>query len=223
MVSVIMPVFNGERYLDKAIKSVLDQTIVDLELIVIDDGSTDNTINLLSSIYDPRFKFYQQTNLGASNARNFGVEKSTGEYLAFLDADDLWVKNKLLLQLSEINKSGSPQMIFGLVQEFLDNSLTDLKEIDPYGDLQTGYSPITLLIKKSDFLKVGPFDERWTVAEFIDWYDRAKSIGLKDIVIQNLLAYRRIHKANVDRLKRSNIKQYVAVLKESLDRRRQNN
>jgi len=78
------------------------------------------------------------------------------------------------------------------------------------------------LISKKDFLKVGEFQGKWRVGEFIDWYDRAKNLGLKESVLPDIVAYRRIHKGNTDRLFRPDVKQYVAVLKEALDRRRQN-
>ena len=223
MVTVIIPVFNGALHIRNAIASVLSQSVRDLELIVVDDGSTDNTVEVVKTIQDPRLRILQQPNQGASIARNKGIQESKGEYLSFLDADDFWVPNKLELQLHEINKEPSNLMVYGLIQEFLDSSITGEDTIKPYGNLQTGYSSIILLIRKSDFLKAGFFDQRWAVAEFIDWYDRAKAIGLKDVVIQENLAFRRIHKGNVDRLRRTNVKQYVAVLKESLDRKRKNN
>src|SRR5438552_12366709 len=88
-VSVIIPVFNGERYIRQTIESVLAQTYQDFELLVIDDGSTDGTAEAVKE-YEKNLRYVRQGNGGASKARNQGIRLSQGEYLAFQDADDLW-------------------------------------------------------------------------------------------------------------------------------------
>lgn len=97
-ISVIIPTFNRGWILQEAIDSVLSQDCVDFELIIIDDGSTDNTLDLLQS-YSGRLKVLQQKNLGVSAARNLGIKNSCGKYIAFLDSDDLWLPKKLFMQL----------------------------------------------------------------------------------------------------------------------------
>ncbi|MBM4137171.1 MAG: glycosyltransferase family 2 protein [Nitrospira sp.] len=97
-VSVIIPAYNSARYLLDAIDSVFAQTYKDLEVIVIDDGSTDNTKEILEPYMD-RIIFLQQVNSGPSKARNLGIQRSSGEYLAFLDADDIWFPEKLEKQV----------------------------------------------------------------------------------------------------------------------------
>ena len=189
-----------------------------LEVIAVDDGSTDNSVSILESISDSRLKVIRQKNAGAGAARNRGVKEARGEYVSFLDADDLWLPNKLELQLIAIRKEPFPKMVFAHVQEFLHPSVPN--ETDEKNIPIAGYSPITILISKIDYDKVGPFDTKWSVAEFIDWFDRAKNIGLSQMLLPETLAYRRIHKGNLDRLKRPNVKEYVSVLKSSLDRRR---
>lgn len=87
-VSVILPVFNGERYIRKAIESVLNQTLTDFELIIVNDGSTDNTLNIINEFEDSRIVLISQENLGPGAARNSALEKATGEYVMYLDADD---------------------------------------------------------------------------------------------------------------------------------------
>lgn len=219
LISVIIPLFNDAPYIQKAIKSVLSQGIEKIEVIVIDDGSTDNFAEKINAINDPRIQLIKQVNSGAAEARNNGIRNAKGELIAFLDADDIWAANKLKRQLDTLTNN-KVNMIYGQVKEFYDSS------INGYADLQkdvktfVGYSPITLLISKSDFLRVGDFQSKWKVAEFIDWYDRAKHMGLAEIVLPDVLAFRRIHEGNIDRLHRPDAKQYVAVLKEALDRRR---
>jgi glycosyltransferase involved in cell wall biosynthesis len=127
-VSVIMPVFNTEKYVKNSIYSVLSQTYDDFELIIIDDGSTDCSYRLCSQIKDPRIKLIRQSNKGLPIARNAGVEASKGEYIAFLDSDDVWVPQKLERHVSHleaspevgisfcysafINESGAPTGLF---------------------------------------------------------------------------------------------------------------
>ena len=89
-ISVIMAVYNGEKYVLQAIESVLEQPRKDLELIVVDDGSTDSTAKIVQSVNDDRVKYYYKDNSGVSDSRNFGKTKTHGKYIAFLDADDVW-------------------------------------------------------------------------------------------------------------------------------------
>lgn len=93
--SVIIPLYNKEQYIKNTIDCVLSQTVTDFELIVIDDGSTDNGQAVVKSINDSRIKLIQQRNAGVSSARNHGIREATGKYICFLDADDLWTKDFL--------------------------------------------------------------------------------------------------------------------------------
>src|SRR3982074_3555445 len=97
LVSVIVPVYNGERFLAETLQSIINQQYRPLELIVIDDGSTDQTARIATSVSEVRY-FYQR-NQGVANARNAGLAAARGELIAFLDADDLWQPNKLSLQV----------------------------------------------------------------------------------------------------------------------------
>lgn len=107
-VSIIMPVYNGEKYIAESIQSVLDQTYRSWELIVVDDGSTDKSAEIVQSFsaQDRRIKYIFQENKKLAAARNTGLANSTGEFVAFLDADDLWVEEKLEAQVETINKIG---------------------------------------------------------------------------------------------------------------------
>lgn len=102
-VSVIMPVYNAERFLRESIESVLNQSFPDFEFIIINDGSRDNSLNIIKEYAekDSRLKIIDQENQGVSVARNSGIKKSIGEYIAFLDSDDIWKQNKLEIQLDE--------------------------------------------------------------------------------------------------------------------------
>jgi glycosyltransferase involved in cell wall biosynthesis len=103
-VSVIIPTYNSARYLVEAVDSVLAQTVTDLEILVIDDGSTDQTEAVMRK-HDPRLRYIRQNNSGVAVARNRGIQESRGTYVAFLDADDTWYSQKLERQLSELGKN----------------------------------------------------------------------------------------------------------------------
>lgn len=99
-VSVIIPAYNAARYLKNAVASVLFQTFKDWELLIVDDGSTDDTQAVVNSFTDPRIKYIRQENAGVASARNVGLGQAAGRYIAFLDADDIWIRNKLELQMA---------------------------------------------------------------------------------------------------------------------------
>ncbi len=115
MISVIMPAYNGEQFIAQSIMSVLNQTFTDFELIVVDDGSTDRTAEIVSKIQrqDDRVKFFRQENSGQAAARNIGISKSQGDLIAFLDQDDLWIEQKLELQTKAIEASGADIVFSG--------------------------------------------------------------------------------------------------------------
>lgn len=104
-ISVIIPAYNAERTILDTIYSVLAQTFANFELIVINDGSTDQTPELVCSVQDPRLKLFNYENAGLSTARNRGIERSIGQYISFLDADDQWTTDKLELQLKALQQN----------------------------------------------------------------------------------------------------------------------
>jgi glycosyltransferase involved in cell wall biosynthesis len=105
LVSVIVPVYNVEAYLADTIRSVLAQTYTNFEMIIVDDGSTDGSLDIARGFSDPRIKIVRQTNRGLAGARNTGIRNAQGEYLAFLDADDLWLTQKLALHVRHLQQN----------------------------------------------------------------------------------------------------------------------
>ena len=219
-ISVIMPVFNGERYVAEAIESILAQEYRHIEIIAVNDGSTDGTEKVVCSYAGVRYLY--QHRQGASSARNSGIKCSSGEFLAFLDADDLWTKDKLKLQTALCKADPGLDMVFGHAEQFfspeLEESLKGRIHL-PAGSMP-GYIPGAMLARREAFLRVGFFDARLRVGEFIDWYMRALDHGLNSCLPPEVVLKRRIHDANTGIKERDARKDYLRVLKASLDRRR---
>lgn len=133
LISIIMPVFNAENYIDAAIRSVQDQSYEHWELVIVNDGSTDGSEEIISTFGDERIKYFSQENRGVSTARNQGLENMSGDYFCFLDADDLMTKNSLVARLSAFE--GNDRIAFvggGQVQKSEDLSVTLMTQIPTY-------------------------------------------------------------------------------------------
>lgn len=169
-VSVILPTYNRAHTLEKSIRSVLEQTYKNLELIIVDDCSIDNTKELVSRIPDPRLKYLRnEINFGPSKSRNFGIKFSTGELIAFQDSDDEWYLHKLEKQVNLLANSEDDFAAVYCGMEFFDLKSGDkigeeLREMDFKAAYTKGsffYTPanVTVVIKKAVLNDVGYFDE----------------------------------------------------------------
>jgi len=221
-ISVIIPVRNGGRYLEEAIRSVLAQDPSVLEIIVVDDGSTDESGTIARS-HAPLVHYCQQPASGAGAARNRGVESAAGNFLAFLDADDRWVEGKLRRQIAVFAEDPTVDMVFGQVRQLREgeqweNGIAETT-CDP-SQLMPGIVPGTLLVRKETFLRVGYLRTDCRVGEFVDWYMRAMELSCRAKMVTELLLWRRIHDSNLGIRERKHITDYARVLKAGLDRRR---
>jgi glycosyltransferase involved in cell wall biosynthesis len=221
-VSVIMPVFNTDKYVAQAIESVRGQTKNNLELICINDGSTDDSLNILKSFGDKIILLENDAKSGIAITRNKGLAVAKGEFVAFVDSDDIWKLNKLEKQLSLFEKNPKLDIAFTYMECFLSPEIPEeIKKIRycPPG-ITPGYLPGTFLAKKSSFDKVGLFNTSLTLGEFIDWFAKAKELGLTHEIVPELLYLRRIHETNTGVNERPNRSDYLKVVKSALDRRR---
>lgn len=220
LVSVIIPVYNGERYLGEAIESALAQTDEPMEIIVIDDGSTDRSADVARKSGAVRYEFQENQGIGA--ARNRGVQVARGDFFAFLDADDLWTPDKLRLQMSAMERNPDLDLVFGHVQEFLSPELVEsLQDQVRIADgVVPGLIPSTLLVRREAFLRTGFFETQWRMGEFAAWYARAIEHNLQQAILPDLVTRRRVHDANNGRRQGAAAIDYVRILKASLDRRR---
>ena len=223
MISVLIPAYNAEEFIREAIDSVLRQTFKDIEVIVVDDGSSDQTASVVRS-FSTKVRYYFQENAGAAAARNHCVRLSSGEFLAFLDADDIWAENKLELQLRELESEPTLEAVFGMIRQVSQSDWQrKISEADvDQSELLKGYSQATMLIRRESFLRIGMFSEENKIGEFVDWLLRAKENDLRMKLLPQLFLWRRIHESNVGIRHRSDVGDYVRILKKSIDRRRSN-
>lgn len=139
-VSVIIPVYGAEKFIAATVQSVLDQTFKDFELLLIDDGSPDRSIEICQQFTDPRIRIIRQPNRGVSAARNNGIRQAQGKYLAFLDADDLWTSDKLAKQVQQLDDSPEVGVSF-TYSAFIDDDGNPLGiyQTSQYQDITPGY------------------------------------------------------------------------------------
>jgi glycosyltransferase involved in cell wall biosynthesis len=221
---VIIPVYNGERYVAEAIESVLAQTHPPFEIIVVDDGSTDGTSAVVRRFGPPVRHSWQehQEAGGAARGRNLGVELARGELVAFIDADDLWVPEKLDWQVAGLQSPSRPDLVFGLAKQFISPELgeQEQQQIDCTDAAMPAHLASALLLSRETFRRVGPFEAKWRLGEFLDWYLRANELGLTSLQLPEVILLRRLHRTNMGVRLRDARADYARILKASLDRRR---
>lgn len=184
LVSVVIPAYNSEKYIAKAINSVLSQTMSEFELIIVDDGSTDNTEKKIRAFNDKRIKYFYQPNAGPSAARNFGIKQSRGEFIAFLDADDAFMPRKLEFQLKSFKKdTGMVYHSFYLQYEGkAAKSLVKFKHNDDYikqlltDPFNSIAYPSTVMVRKEFMERAGMFNSERKIAEDWDMWLRMAAI-----------------------------------------------
>lgn len=195
LVSVIIPVRDGAPFIGQAIESVLAQTHRPLEIVVVDDGSQDGSADVARGYGDPVRVIVQEA-AGQAAARNRGIAAAFGSVLAFLDADDVWVADRLPRQLGLL-AAGRADMISGGVEEFVEPG----SEADGVVIPRNGAPPAALLgcllLRAETFHRVGWFSTEWRVGEFVDWAARARDLGLRTEAVPEVVLRRRLHGANL--------------------------
>ena len=229
LVSCIVPVFNGERYLGEALDSILAQQYRPLEVIVVDDGSIDGTAAIVRG-YGDRVRALRQPNAGAPAARNLGVQAARGAFIAFLDSDDLWHHDKLSRQMARFGARPELDVSVTYLQTFWIPELRDEAERfrdHPLAQPQPGYVTITMLARRTLFERVGAFNTTRTVGDPMEWFVRAAEHDAVMELLPDTLAFRRMHQRNLSWASGASRSMTTAmqdavlqVVKESLDRRR---
>jgi len=189
-VSVVMPVYNGERFLEEAISSVLNQTLSDFEFVIVDDGSTDSTPAILEQFrqLDPRIQVHRQDNQGQAPAQNLGLSLATNCYVAMMDADDRMLPNRLERQLRFFTDNPGCSLIcsysylidakgkrIGKSQNEVDVA-AGIRELDPSRFLEIVHPSV--MMKKEDILKLGGYNGNLTTLEDRDLWGRVVTNGM---------------------------------------------
>lgn len=221
LVSVIVPVFNRERFVAEALESVFAQDYRPLEVIVVDDGSSDGSAEVARS-FEQVDVIELEENLGPAVARNVGLERSTGRFLAFLDADDLMAPGRLSTQLGHLR--AHPRVGCALVRQEL--LLEPGMEVPSW--LAPAHAPdklvdvhvMSAMIRRSASELVGGFDPRYRTGEDLDWLFRLREKGVVVDILPVVGTIRRIHANNLSARRGSVGPPLVRALREHLDRGR---
>lgn len=180
LVSVVVPVYNGEQYLEKTVESILSQDYLNIELILVDDGSSDNSVESIKNIaaQDHRIKPFYNSNGGVANARNFGIAQAKGEFIAFCDQDDLWLPTKLTKQIPLFENLKVGLVYCGAIADYIAHN----KQSKPsFANKQKGLvfdklvqlnmlTCCTAVARKTYLEQVGNFDEDRALMGVDDWH-----------------------------------------------------
>ena len=221
LVSVVIPVFNGERFLREAVQSVLAQNYAPVEIIIVDDGSTDGTATVARS-FPETVCYLHQANKGPAAARNRAIERAEGSLIAFADADDLWPAVKLELHLPYLIREPTIEIVMGRIQQvLLSKSVTGQTQANEIGEPVFSVNLGSAVIRRSVFERVGLFDETMRYSEDVDWFMRAREGRVRIKTIDAVTMFYRQHEQNMTRGKSPSELNVLKALKRSLDRRRE--
>lgn len=204
LISVVIPTYNQANFLADAIDSVLNQSYTNLELIVVNDGSTDGTSILLEK-YKEKINIIEKKNEGVSSARNAGLQKARGEYIAFLDSDDLWIREKLELQIQKFQEKSNIGLVYSGIRVVSEN-LESIETINPRfkGDVWIKYLKFpavaitllgcsTSLIRMDVARQIGYFDLNLSIAADWDYFRRISDVTNLEFIDDPLTLYRKVN------------------------------
>jgi glycosyltransferase involved in cell wall biosynthesis len=217
--TVIVPVYNAERHIAAAIQSILEEQYPSLEILVIDDGSTDRSAEILRGF--PEVTYYYQDNRGPASARNRGIRLAQGEFILFLDADDLFPKGKIRQQLSYFDQKPEIELTIGKSQVFFEEGANT--SVIRFPDETHQVLNVLLgsgLYRKTAFEKVGELDENLRFGEDFDWFNRVREQEVPLLVTNDITLHYRRHSTNMTREIELVKLNAIQLLKRSLDRRR---
>lgn len=220
-ISIVIPAHNGAAFIAGAIASVRAQDMAGIEIIVVDDGSTDATAEIVQQV-SPAVRLLRQANAGAPAARNAGIAMAQADIIALLDCDDLWPVDKLSLQLPWLAPWSGFDLVLGKTQMFRTRAGAAgdvVDEAPPFFVTQLGCA----LFRRSVFDRVGRFDETLRYGDDVDFLLRAREAGLQAKFVDAVTILYRRHDASLTRVPGHNSLRLAAHLKRSIDRRRNGN
>ncbi len=223
LISCIVPVWNRERFVAETLDSILAQTYRPIEVIVVDDGSTDGTPQVLAG-YGDRITTLRQENAGPGPARNTGIRAARGEFLAFLDSDDLWLPEKLAIQHARFEAHPELEACVTRLQNFWEPELAEEERRHEGHRLArpiAAWNSQTLLARRAAFDRVGPYDPSVEAGWDLRWFSRARELGLRMEMLPDVLVRRRLHAGNISRTRAGRSRdEHLLFLKQHLDRKR---
>jgi glycosyltransferase involved in cell wall biosynthesis len=224
-ISCIVPCFNSRRYVSEALDSIFAQTYRPIEVIVVDDGSTDGTADIARRYAG--VIVVTQPERGPAATRNLGVRHATGSLLAFLDADDLWHPEKLSRQYQCFADDPDLQYCVTHAKMFwtpdVEAERAQLAD-HPRSRPVPGYATTTLLVRSSLFDSLGLFDEELRFGDAVAWFMRAAERQVKMRMLDDVLTYHRMHDNNLTRRRSSESREeFLDIVRASLRRRRGGN
>jgi glycosyltransferase involved in cell wall biosynthesis len=221
-IDIIIPVFNGSRTISRAIMSIQSQSYAGrISIYAVDDCSTDDSIKILENLKSENENFFikkNSQNIGNAASRNIGYKLGSASLVAFLDQDDVWRSDKLSLQVKAITDDPELGYLVGM-QEFklLDsNNVPGWFNIEWSKAAQPGFVPSTLIIRRSILNLVGEFSEDMRIGSDVDWFARARRMGIPYKLLPEVLVDREIHSNNLSANTGSNI-EYLRILRIHLD------
>lgn len=218
LVSVVIPVYNGETFLAAAVASVCAQTWHRLEIVVVDDGSTDGTADVMARL-GSAIRAGSLPRCGPAAARNRGLTLARGEVIAFLDADDLWPSDKVQVQVERLLEQPLVDVVLGRTQ-LIATAGGPVSQGHPVPHPVVTVHLGAAVFRRRAFQRVGLFDERLRYSEDHDWFLRAREQGVAMAVVDQVTLLYRRHSGNMTRDPDHQGYQLARVLKASLDRRR---
>ncbi|MGO9330595.1 MAG: glycosyltransferase family 2 protein [Steroidobacteraceae bacterium] len=224
-ISVIIPAYNVDGFIAEAFASVEAQTKSVHEILVIDDGSTDGTAAWLRDMArkDARLRVLTSDRLGPSGARNVGLQAATQSIIAFLDADDVWPRDKIERQMNRLSVVDRPDIVSGLIRRFRKLEPGTLTPDGEPGEVMANVNLGACLFRRRAFDAIGRFDERLLHCEDLDLMFRVREVGLKLAIMREVTLYYRIRPGSWTQTKSSkgqNELGALAALRLSIGRRR---
>lgn len=222
MLSVLIPTYNAARYLSKTIDSVLAENREALEIIVVDDGSEDGSVEVASQ-YGPPVRCIRRPHGGLAVTRNAAVAAARGEFLLHLDGDDLVVPGSIALRMAAFVNDPTLDIAVGQLACFFSPELDMMtrSRLRLPQEPQQGHLPGASIIRADAFRQYGGFDESISTAADLDWFVRAKDAGARLCYLSEVVVQRRIHGANMSlTMKDASIQDRLKLVKNALNRRR---
>jgi glycosyltransferase involved in cell wall biosynthesis len=220
LISVIVPAYNGEKYLAWALDSIFAQDYRPIEAVVVDDGSTDATASIARSYPDVRYVY--QAHKGLPVARNTGLANCTGELICFLDADDYWPPNKLQIQSAHLAEHPELGCVIGKLLNFLEDGMTRPHWIS--APLMTeeggGWSLGASLVQRWVFDRIGQFNVLYPYCDDLDWLIRLAEAKIPWDILPGVFLHRRIHARNMSKDRDAVTRAEFRIMKAHMDRKR---